>query len=127
MSVEYYSKLERGNLSGVSPAVLEALARALQLDDAERASATAGTRSADKPSSSPSATAGHPCTGSAGAFRQAMYELDMIGLAWYEAAGMPSRRHREEFRSLVVTAARAKRQPDKNFQIAARTALNTET
>ncbi|MGW4273646.1 helix-turn-helix transcriptional regulator [Streptomyces seoulensis] len=37
MSVEYYSKLERGNLVGVSPAVLEALARALQLDDAERA------------------------------------------------------------------------------------------
>ncbi|WP_326610545.1 helix-turn-helix transcriptional regulator [Streptomyces scopuliridis] len=37
MSVEYYSKLERGNLAGVSPAVLEALARALQLDDAERA------------------------------------------------------------------------------------------
>ncbi|MFF8449945.1 helix-turn-helix transcriptional regulator [Streptomyces leeuwenhoekii] len=37
MSVEYYAKLERGNLSGVSPAVLEALARALRLDDAERA------------------------------------------------------------------------------------------
>lgn len=37
MSVEYYSKLERGNLTGVSPAVLEALARALRLDDAERA------------------------------------------------------------------------------------------
>ncbi|MEU0054206.1 helix-turn-helix transcriptional regulator [Streptomyces sp. NPDC006309] len=37
MSVEYYSKLERGNLAGASPAVLEALARALQLDDAERA------------------------------------------------------------------------------------------
>lgn len=37
MSVEYYSKLERGNLAGVSPSVLEALSRALQLDDAERA------------------------------------------------------------------------------------------
>ncbi|MDN3272447.1 helix-turn-helix transcriptional regulator [Streptomyces sp. MA15] len=37
VSVEYYSKLERGNLVGVSPSVLEALARALQLDDAERA------------------------------------------------------------------------------------------
>ncbi|MEK0099921.1 helix-turn-helix transcriptional regulator [Streptomyces sp. A475] len=37
VSVEYYAKLERGNLSGVSPAVLEAVARALQLDDAERA------------------------------------------------------------------------------------------
>jgi transcriptional regulator with XRE-family HTH domain len=30
VSVEYYAKLERGNLAGVSPAVLEAVARALQ-------------------------------------------------------------------------------------------------
>ncbi|MET8783471.1 helix-turn-helix transcriptional regulator [Streptomyces sp. NPDC004589] len=37
MSVEYYAKLERGSLAGVSPPVLEAVARALQLDDAERA------------------------------------------------------------------------------------------
>ncbi|MFE6867699.1 helix-turn-helix transcriptional regulator [Kitasatospora sp. NPDC057692] len=37
LSVEYYAKLERGNLAGASPAVLEAVARALQLDDAERA------------------------------------------------------------------------------------------
>ncbi|MEU1089231.1 helix-turn-helix domain-containing protein [Streptomyces sp. NPDC005892] len=37
MSVEYYAKLERGNLAGASPAVLAAVARALRLDDAERA------------------------------------------------------------------------------------------
>lgn len=37
VSVEYYAKLERGHLAGASPAVLEAVARALQLDDAERA------------------------------------------------------------------------------------------
>ncbi|MFC9425973.1 helix-turn-helix transcriptional regulator [Streptomyces sp. NPDC056987] len=37
MSVEYYAKLERGNLAGVSPTVLDAVARALRLDDAERA------------------------------------------------------------------------------------------
>lgn len=37
VSVEYYAKLERGNLAGVSPAVLESVARALRLDDAERA------------------------------------------------------------------------------------------
>ena len=37
VSVEYYSRLERGALAGVSPTVLEALVRALQLDDAERA------------------------------------------------------------------------------------------
>jgi transcriptional regulator with XRE-family HTH domain len=37
VSVEYYKRLERGNASGASEAVLEALASALQLDDAERA------------------------------------------------------------------------------------------
>src|SRR3954466_7654788 len=36
VSVEYYSQLERGNLSGVSDGVLDALAGALQLDEAER-------------------------------------------------------------------------------------------
>src|SRR2546421_2887931 len=37
VSVDYYTRLERGNTSGVSDTVLEALARALQLDEAERA------------------------------------------------------------------------------------------
>ncbi|TWF79808.1 helix-turn-helix protein [Pseudonocardia hierapolitana] len=37
MSVEYYAKLERGSLAGVSAGVLDAIARALRLDDAERA------------------------------------------------------------------------------------------
>ena len=37
MSVDYYIRLERGNLSGASDNVLEALARALKLDDAETA------------------------------------------------------------------------------------------
>lgn len=36
VSTEYYARLERGNLRGVSESVLEALARALQLDEAER-------------------------------------------------------------------------------------------
>jgi transcriptional regulator with XRE-family HTH domain len=36
VSIEYYSRLERGNLTGVSDSVLDALARALQLDEAER-------------------------------------------------------------------------------------------
>ena len=36
VSVEYYAKIERGHLAGVSDGVLEAIARALQLDDAER-------------------------------------------------------------------------------------------
>ena len=37
VSVDYYTRLERGNLNGVSENVLEALAHALQLDEAERA------------------------------------------------------------------------------------------
>ena len=36
VSIEYYSKLERGALGGVSAGVLDAIARALQLDTAER-------------------------------------------------------------------------------------------
>jgi transcriptional regulator with XRE-family HTH domain len=35
VSVDYYTRLERGNAAGVSDSVLEALARALQLDEAE--------------------------------------------------------------------------------------------
>jgi transcriptional regulator with XRE-family HTH domain len=37
ISVEYYTRLERGNAGGVSDDVLEGIARALQLDEAERA------------------------------------------------------------------------------------------
>ena len=37
VSVDYYTRLERGNLTGASDSVLEALVRALQLDEAERA------------------------------------------------------------------------------------------
>lgn len=36
VSVDYYTRLERGNLSGVSEGVLDSLSRALALDEAER-------------------------------------------------------------------------------------------
>ncbi|GAA3803758.1 helix-turn-helix transcriptional regulator [Cellulomonas soli] len=36
VSSDYYTRLERGNLSGVSESVLQSLATALQLDEAER-------------------------------------------------------------------------------------------
>jgi transcriptional regulator with XRE-family HTH domain len=36
VSADYYTRLEKGNLSGVSDSVLEAIAGALQLDEAER-------------------------------------------------------------------------------------------
>lgn len=37
VSVDYYTRLERGDVSGASDSVLDSLARALQLDDAETA------------------------------------------------------------------------------------------
>jgi transcriptional regulator with XRE-family HTH domain len=55
VSVEYYAKLERGSLGGVSAGVLDAIGRALQLDDAERrhlfllAQAADGTAAAMRP------------------------------------------------------------------------------
>lgn len=36
VSIDYYTRLERGSLAGVSDSVLDALANALQLDEAER-------------------------------------------------------------------------------------------
>jgi hypothetical protein len=37
ISIEYYTRLERGNIRGVSDEVLDGIARALHLDDVERA------------------------------------------------------------------------------------------
>ena len=37
LSVDYYNRMERGNLGGASDSVLDALAEALRLDEAERA------------------------------------------------------------------------------------------
>jgi transcriptional regulator with XRE-family HTH domain len=47
VSVDYYVRLERGNLAGASESVLEALARALQLDEAERTHLFALARESD--------------------------------------------------------------------------------
>jgi len=47
MSVEYYARLERGQLGGASAGVLEALARALRLDDTEHAHLLDLARAAD--------------------------------------------------------------------------------
>src|SRR3954453_953027 len=46
VSVDYYTRLEKGNLAGVSESVLDAVARALQLDDTERAHLFALARTA---------------------------------------------------------------------------------
>ena len=47
VSVEYYSRLERGMIAGASSSVLEAVARALQLSDAERSHLFDLARAAD--------------------------------------------------------------------------------
>ncbi|KQQ03731.1 MULTISPECIES: helix-turn-helix transcriptional regulator [unclassified Rathayibacter] len=61
MSVDYYTRIERGNLAGVSDSVLDAIARALGLDRAEhdhlcdlaRTADEAGVRSRSRPSVAP--------------------------------------------------------------------------
>lgn len=40
ISIEYYTRLERGNIRGISDEVLDGIARALHLDDVERAHLT---------------------------------------------------------------------------------------
>jgi transcriptional regulator with XRE-family HTH domain len=52
VSIDYYTRLERGNLTGVSGSVLEAVARALHLDEAERAHLLDLARSANNTSTS---------------------------------------------------------------------------
>ena len=47
LSVEYYARLERGQIAGASSGVLEALTRALQLDETERAHLYDLARAAD--------------------------------------------------------------------------------
>lgn len=47
ISVEYYTRLERGNARGVSEGVLEGIARALRLDEAERSHLTDLVRTAN--------------------------------------------------------------------------------
>jgi transcriptional regulator with XRE-family HTH domain len=53
VSVPYYTRLERGDMQGASANVLEALARALQLDDAERGHLFDLARAAQPPAAPP--------------------------------------------------------------------------
>jgi transcriptional regulator with XRE-family HTH domain len=50
VSTDYYTRLERGSIRGVSDSVLEAVASALQLDEAERAHLMDLARTANAPS-----------------------------------------------------------------------------
>ncbi|WP_308215153.1 helix-turn-helix transcriptional regulator [Pseudarthrobacter sulfonivorans] len=51
VSTDYYTRLERGSIRGVSDSVLEAVASALQMDEAERAHLMDLARTASPPSS----------------------------------------------------------------------------
>src|ERR1700758_3282878 len=61
VSIDYYTRLERGRAAGVSDSVLEGIVRALQLDEAERAhlfdlaraAAPAAPRAPRRPGSQP--------------------------------------------------------------------------
>jgi transcriptional regulator with XRE-family HTH domain len=69
VSVPDYTRLERGNMNGVSEGVLEALARALQLDEAERAhlfdlARAAHPTTATRRRRQPSIASGPACSGS---------------------------------------------------------------
>ena len=72
VSTDYYTRLERGSIRGVSDAVLEAVAAALQLDEAERAHLMDLARTANTPSrraTAPAAAAAGPSRGAAPAGR----------------------------------------------------------
>jgi len=53
VSVEYYARMERGNLSGVSEIVLDAVARALHMDEAEHQHLHDLARTANRPARAP--------------------------------------------------------------------------
>lgn len=50
ISVDYYARMERGDLRGVSPEILDAVARALRLDEAETDHATSPAPRDHRPS-----------------------------------------------------------------------------
>ena len=84
VSTDYYTRLERGSIRGVSDAVLEAVAAALQLDEAERAHLMDLARTANAavaPGTAPAAAAAGPPRGAAPAGRH-----DRSGRHWCRTA-----------------------------------------
>jgi transcriptional regulator with XRE-family HTH domain len=65
VSIDYYIRMERGDLAGASDAVLDGVANALQLDEAEREhlfalARSAGSASTRRPGSATLATTSSP-------------------------------------------------------------------
>ena len=66
ISSQYYTKLERGNAAGVSDSIIDGIARALQLDEAERTHLVDLIRAAgDYPRTAPDGPAGSTGYGAA--------------------------------------------------------------
>ncbi|MEU9269121.1 hypothetical protein AB0E04_27230 [Streptomyces sp. NPDC048251] len=59
--------------------------------------------------------------------RRALYDLDMAGTAWHDAARQAGNGRLEFFDARYMQAVEAKRAPGSDFQMAARKALNAET
>ena len=77
VSIDYYIRMERGNLSGASDAVLESLAAALQLDEAERDHLFALARA-----SGPGRSRPHPKTNGVRPVIQTMLDAIVDAPAW---------------------------------------------
>ena len=87
VSVEYYTRLERGNLKGVSDTVLDALANALRLDDTERTYLYDLARAAGSPSR---ASAGGRQVANPSAVRASLMRI-MDGMTYLPAFVMSNR------------------------------------
>jgi transcriptional regulator with XRE-family HTH domain len=78
ISVEYYTRLERGNATGMSESVLEGVSRALQLDEAEHAHLYNLARAAGTASKRPTPGRTHPVTPGLQQFLDAMTDVPAI-------------------------------------------------
>src|SRR3954452_21936283 len=78
ISVEYYTRLERGNASGMSESVLEGVSRALQLDEAEHAHLHNLARASATTSRRPAPSRARPVTPGLQQFLDAMKDVPAI-------------------------------------------------
>ena len=78
ISVEYYTRLERGNATGMSESVLDGVSRALQLDEAEHAHLHNLARASATTSKRPSPGRARPVTPGLQQFLDAMTDVPAI-------------------------------------------------
>ena len=78
ISVEYYTRLERGNATGMSESVLEGVSRALQLDEAEHAHLYNLARALGTASKRPAPGRARPVTPGLQQFLDAMTDVPAI-------------------------------------------------